>query len=224
MDGSKLKYNYQLGKIFEGNDYNWRRGMIGCALSHIQLFINLLDSDFNAFLILEDDIQLVPNFEDKLAHAYYQIKDKEWGIFYLGHHIYEKYITEDTYNKEKLPIAEKWNKVTSFTKSRGGTTGYLISRLGAVKLLEFINKHGMTNGIDTVQQLTADIQEVYYCIPHLIYSECYTGNDSTDTDIQRDFTTLTPKKCVIELNIKGRLKKYNPKTGLYKWDISKAIS
>ena len=48
----------------------------------------------------------------------------------------------------------------------------------------------MTNGIDTVQQKSADILDVYYCTPHLIFSECYRGDNNVDTDIQHNFDSL----------------------------------
>jgi hypothetical protein len=50
----------------------------------------------------------------------------------------------------------------------------------------------MTNGIDTVIQKSANDLNIYYCEPHLIFSECYRGNNSQtlDTDIQHDFSTL----------------------------------
>ena len=48
----------------------------------------------------------------------------------------------------------------------------------------------MTNGIDTVQQKSADDLNVYYCYPHLIYSECFMGEENVDTDIQKDFSSL----------------------------------
>jgi GR25 family glycosyltransferase involved in LPS biosynthesis len=44
VDGSKLILTRQLGQLFNPNDYNFRCGMIGCALSHIQLWIQLIDS------------------------------------------------------------------------------------------------------------------------------------------------------------------------------------
>jgi hypothetical protein len=85
----------------------------------------------------------------------------------------------------------------------GGTFGYLISKKGARKLLDFINKTGMTNGIDTVQQKAADTLNIYYCTPHLVYSKCYFPGEEVDTDIQHDFKSLTiPYKERIEIERK----------------------
>jgi hypothetical protein len=75
----------------------------------------------------------------------------------------------------------------------GGTIGYLITKSGARKLLEYINETGMTNGIDTVQQKSADVLDVYYAYPHLVYSECFRGDNkqTLDTDIQFNYDSLT---------------------------------
>lgn len=191
VDGKALKSTYQLQRIFDGNDYNWRRGMIGCAMSHIKLCVELLKSDHDAYLVIEDDIlSVVPDFEKKFRHAFNQLKNQDWNLFYLGHHMFKKYITEETTSKEKYPTCEKWSRNQSLTRSIGGTIGYLINKDGAKKLLEYINETGMVNCIDTMQQKSADKMNVFYCSPHLLFSECWTGNNIPDTDIQFDFDNL----------------------------------
>ena len=202
IDGSKIKSTEQLQDIFENNDYNMRRGMVGCALSHIQLYINMInDEKSDIYCILEDDIELTPDFAAKMLHCYNQLRDSDWDMLYLGHHVYKKYITKETYNNGKMPRVEKWNRHRSLTESIGGTGGYLITRKGAEKLLNFIDSTGMTNGIDTVQQKSADILNIYYPISHLIYSECWRGDNNPDTDIQNDYTSLTIKPDIRLSNI-----------------------
>lgn len=191
IDGGKLVPNAQLQRIFDGNDYNMRQGIVGCAMSHIKMYIEFLQSDYEIYCIVEDDVEFVPDFDKKLLHLYSQVKDCDWDIVYLGHSARKKYIVDGIYDKVKLPIAEKWNSHTSLTRSLGGAIGYLISRKGAKNLLEFINKVGMTNAIDTMQQKAADIINVFYPYPHLVYSKCYMGESDFDTDIQRNFDSLT---------------------------------
>lgn len=189
IDGKKLVPNKQLQRIFEGNDYIMRQGMVGCAMSHIKLWIQLLTSSADAYCIFEDDITFVPNFRDKFLHLYNNLP-ADWDVCFLGHHLWKKFKTDDNFDKEVFPVVEKWNVIQSLTYSMGGTGGYLISKKGAKGLLEFINKTGMTNGIDTMQQKAADVVNVYYCKPHLIYSECWTPQSNTDTDIQHNFVSL----------------------------------
>jgi GR25 family glycosyltransferase involved in LPS biosynthesis len=190
VDGSKLEPNEQLQRIFDGNDYNMREGMVGCAMSHIKLYIDLINSSYDAYCILEDDLDFVPNFKEKFLHLYNNLPTG-WDMCYLGHHLWEQYKTAEHFDKNVMPISEKWDTYTSLKYSMGGTGGYIISKKGALAMLEIINKIGMTNGIDTVQQIMADVLNIYYCKPHLIYSECCTVEKKCDTDIQYNYTSLT---------------------------------
>ena len=70
----------------------------------------------------------------------------------------------------------------------GGTTGYLVSKKGANKFLDFLNETGATNGIDTCIQKSADTLNIYYSTPHLIYSDCVRGQNNPDSNIQYDYT------------------------------------
>lgn len=199
VDGSKLKPTEQLQHVFEGNDYNMRQGMVGCAMTHIKLMLELVESKYDFFCIFEDDITFVPNFKDKFEHLLKNLPDK-WDICYLGHHLWKQYRSDDSfYDRTKFPIIEKWDTKKSFEYSMGGTGGYLISKQGASNMLSFIEKTGMTNGIDTMQQKAADYLDIYYPKPHLIYSDCWQINTSSDTDIQTNFKSLSiPSKTRIQ--------------------------
>jgi GR25 family glycosyltransferase involved in LPS biosynthesis len=217
IDGSKLTPNKQLQRIFEGNDYNMREGMVGCAMSHVKMYIELINSKYDFFCILEDDVTFVPDFLQKFKYTCDNLP-KEWDICYLGHHLWKKFKTADYYDKEAYPIFEKWSTKQSLKYSMGGTGGYLISKNGARKFLEILNKVGMLNGIDTMQQKSADLMNIYYCKPHLIYSDCCTPEKTSDTDIQYNYKSLDMLKIVSVLEYPERLKK----NGIY--DIREAIA
>jgi GR25 family glycosyltransferase involved in LPS biosynthesis len=192
VDGENLKPNCQLQHIFENNDYNMRKGMVGCAMSHLKLCIQLLKDDTSdTYCILEDDLDFVPDFMEKVDLCLKQLKNKDWDMLYLGHHLWKEFIDENVYSKTLEPTVQQYNRHDSLRMSMGGTGGYMITKKGAEKLLEFINKTGMTNGIDTVQQKSADDLNIFYCYPHLIYSECYRGENNVDTDIQKNYDSLT---------------------------------
>lgn len=202
VDGSLLIPNKRLQRIFENNDYNMREGMVGCSMSHIKLWVELTRSCFSSFCIFEDDVEFVPDFKAKLEIVYKNLP-RDWSVVYLGHHLRDKYKSDEYYDKKSSPVLEKWGVVKSLSYSMGGTAGYIISRKGAVELLNFINRTGMTNGIDTVQQKAADVIDVYYCKPHLIYSECY----NTDTDIQSNYNSLDLLQVVNPEEMPDRLLK-----------------
>jgi GR25 family glycosyltransferase involved in LPS biosynthesis len=189
VDGMTLKNSCQLQQIFENNDYKMRKGMVGCFMSHIQLYIQLLDSTFDYFLILEDDIDFVPDFENKIKHLFKQIKAKNNCDFvFIGHHIRDLSFADIAFDKKTFPEIEQWNTQQSLLNSLGGTTGYLVSKKGAEKFLDFLDKTGATNGIDTCIQKSADYLHIFYTKPHLIYSECFRGENNPDSNIQYEYT------------------------------------
>lgn len=193
INGSKLKKTPQLQQIFDFNDYNMRCGMVGCLLSHVKLYIDLLKEErTDCYLILEDDIELVDDFCSKFLHCIRELQKKgDWDIFFLGHHLWPQYKDNEVYSKTIQPKVEHFDRAEILRRSIGGTGGYLITKKGALNILEYINTNGSTNGIDTIIQKTGNINKIYYSYPHLIYSDNYTGNTNVDTDIQTNFDSLT---------------------------------
>ena len=58
VDGMKLQPSGELNKLFFNNDFGNKRGVIGCALSHYILWQELLASNNDYYVILEDDFTL----------------------------------------------------------------------------------------------------------------------------------------------------------------------
>ena len=194
VDGEELVSTPQLQRIFDGNDYNMKVGAVGCAMSHFKMYIELMYSDYDAFLILEDDIEITDNFDVKLLHICNQLKNEEWDLLFLGHHLRNKNPQENKCKMNTLPVIEKWDVYTSFQNSVGGTIGYIISKKGAKNILDFINNNRLINCIDTLLQKCCNKLDIYYSNPHLIFSECYRNDtvaENFDTDIQHNFKSLT---------------------------------
>ena len=206
VDGLKIKSTTQLQRIFNNNDYDMKLGMVGCLMSHVKKYIELINSDSDVYCMLEDDIEVTPNFENKLTYVFQQAYNTTWDLIYLGHHLRNLKDKETEYDKDKMPIIKKTNVYQSFQLSVGGTIGYLITKAGAQKLLDFISEHGATNCIDTLQQKSANILNVYYCNPQLVYSECFRNeNKNIDTDIQNNHTSLS---LSFETKVEEELKFY----------------
>ena len=210
VDGYILKTTPQLQRIFDGNDYNMKVGAVGCAMSHFKMYIELIHSDYDAFLILEDDIEFADNFDLKLLHLCNQLKNVDWDLVFLGHH--PKNLNDTSYKQNKLPIIEKWDVYTSFQNSLGGTIGYIITKKGAERVLDFINENRLINCVDTALQKCANTN------PHLVFSRCVRNGvqEELDTDIQHNFDSLTvtnDKKIEDEIEYfkanDSELKEYN---------------
>ena len=210
VDGKKLVSTCQLQQIFENNDYQMRRGMVGCFMSHVKLYCDLInESGTDSYLILEDDIELTNDFEQKYNALVEQLsQESNWAFCFLGHHIRDLSLQDIYSNKTQTPKIDKINTYKSFILSLGGTTGYLISKRGAKDFLDFLDSTGATNGIDTCIQKCANNLNVYYPTPHLIFSECCRNDGSDkkiDSDIQFDYSLL---EKTIEDRIADEIKFY----------------
>jgi GR25 family glycosyltransferase involved in LPS biosynthesis len=185
VDGKLIKNSTQLQQIFESNDYYMRRGMVGCLLSHVKIYTELINSEYDYFTILEDDVEFTHDFKNKYNNIMSQVNN--WDLIFLGHHVRDINRQADELVKDKMPVLTKRDAYWSFLNSLGGTGGYIISKIGAQKLLDFIDKNGgSSNGIDTLIQKSANILDIYYPSPHLIFTDCYRGDNNIDTDIQYD--------------------------------------
>ena len=177
VDGKNLANSRKLQCMFAPNDYRMRRGIVGCALSHIKILKDCVKHN-NTVIVLEDDVELVDDFESSVLKLIQKMKDSDWDLIYLGHTIRPGVAQPENAG------CFKRDSVDSLLYSLGGTGGYLVNANGAKRLLHFIEKHGMTNAIDTVQQLFADHGNVFYLNPRIVIFDV-----NQDTDIQKDFDT-----------------------------------
>jgi GR25 family glycosyltransferase involved in LPS biosynthesis len=193
VDGAKLDMNQELQQIFAGNDFGSRRGFIGCALSHMNLWKDLsVDSKYNKYIVIEDDIEMNGNMllqfnnTDKMLEKY-----PDWDILYFGCTIRKQNMQKYQDN------VKKGNNIIVYDTSLsiGGTFGYIINKNGANKLLKFIENNGVKHGIDYIMTFCQDRigLKSYEVLPHIIFSEYADGTPNTDSDIQYDFASVVEK-------------------------------
>jgi len=192
VDGQTLEPTAELAQLFKGNDFGNRRGFIGCALSHYNLWKQLVNDPNNEYyLIMEDDFSLCSNFKNK----YETIKDsfKKEDVIFLGYHMYST-------NREKKEIKQIYqqndenNNITivplNNTLYIGGFFMYSINKKGAAKLLTYIEQHGIKHGIDYLIKICPELQcqEVQ---TQIAFSEWVEKTDQdVNSDIQRDHIGL----------------------------------
>ena len=140
VNGYELNENEELRNLFEGNDFNYRKGVIGCTLSHMKLWKQLINDKNNDFyVIFEDDITLLPNFKENL---------------------YDAINTLVTNQLDYLILAERGNKYGPDTKNKSNkyffnnhnfgyvSFAYIISKTACAKIIEFNNKCSIKCAID----------------------------------------------------------------------------
>lgn len=73
-DGTKMSVE-QIAEVYQPRlhtphyPFKLRPGEIGCFLSHRRIWQKMVDESIPRLLILEDDIEMLPNFEQCLTHA-----------------------------------------------------------------------------------------------------------------------------------------------------------
>ncbi|KZT61847.1 hypothetical protein CALCODRAFT_427186 [Calocera cornea HHB12733] len=108
----------------------WRilsRGMVACWHSHLSLLRNFAESQDDAILVLEDDVDVEFDLETRL-HRVWPFLPKDWDVVYLGH----CWSAEQTH--PSLPFAPAIHP--SYTPKC--THAYAVSRRGAYRLVRHL--------------------------------------------------------------------------------------
>ena len=181
-DGYELRSTEYLAKLFQGNDFGSRCGFLGCALSHYNLWKKLLNDTCEMYTIFEDDIHFVKDASSILRVK--QNEAKTMDIYFLGYSLFPNYESDRALTVEGGTV--EWNR----EKYLGGTFGYIITKSGAKKLCDYIEKNGIRHGIDYVIKLVPDLH-CWNAQPHLVLSDWVKSTTSSiDTDIQKNYESI----------------------------------
>ncbi|MER5319541.1 glycosyltransferase family 25 protein [Streptosporangium roseum] len=133
FDGTKLdlaelnRHGYGLFPWEVDIDHRWwgrplRFGEVGCMVSHIHCWRDALTSTASVFLILEDDVDLVPDFREQLLPGIEAIRGSDGpALIYLGRDPQEP----DT----------EWRDGIVSPGFSYGTYGYMVNRAGVQAFL-----------------------------------------------------------------------------------------
>lgn len=169
IDGKKIK-NSDLLKytknLTEFPDY--KRGWIGCAQSHINLWELCIKYNKN-MLIFEDDVILKDQYNKNMLLSVKNLPT-DFDIIYYQTVSYVKY--------------EKYNKLYYKLKDKNFLLiNYLISPVGAEKLIRYIKPYDPSNQIDTyIVKLTkmGYLNAFLYKLPTV-----YTIQDFNESNVQK---------------------------------------
>jgi len=139
VDSKTEKIEYLLNKfeIKLSNKYinKATRGQLGCTLSNISLWKEMVEKNIKNLLIIEDDVFIPDDFDNKMNELLKELPS-DYDFLYLFVHPHN-YIYIDENNNSEYYIKGKNNIVKAYKTY--GTVGYLISLNGAKKLLENFN-------------------------------------------------------------------------------------
>jgi len=145
VDASKLSIKEKNNYVTKFCQNFCTNSMIGCGISHIKIYEDVIKKNYNNVLILEDDIYFIKNFQKKLNSILEELP-KDYDILYIGAvGLSNKKISFDFNLIFKL-ISNKNNKQDTNYKNIFcpifplGTHGYIISNKGCKKILKMFNK------------------------------------------------------------------------------------
>jgi GR25 family glycosyltransferase involved in LPS biosynthesis len=181
VDGKELKLTEELYELFKGNNFNYRQGVIGCALSHYYLWKQLVnDETFDYYVIMEDDINLCDDF--KKYFGQFVVKNKIVNdLMFLGYSMYSR-------NKQQQLTCD--HTLIDFRKNLyvGGFFCYTITKTCANKLVSHILHNGIKQAIDCIVNST-DLNCIEV-VPHLAHTEWNENGKTIDTDIQNNYECI----------------------------------
>uniref|UniRef100_A0A6C0KYB3 Uncharacterized protein n=1 Tax=viral metagenome TaxID=1070528 RepID=A0A6C0KYB3_9ZZZZ len=206
VDGSILESSDYIKQLFKRNDFGNRRGVIGCALTHLNLWKHLLnDEDNDYYIIMEDDVQMSQNLKEKLNILKPHFLSCE--LLFLGYHMF---------SDERNKLSHKYGNVLNINSNAvseidvnkldkslyiGGYFCYSINKKGAKGMIEYIEKNRITHGIDYLNKIVDDIP-CYEITPQLVFSDWNENDKIIDTNIQTNFDALdfTDKELLQKLH------------------------
>jgi GR25 family glycosyltransferase involved in LPS biosynthesis len=195
-DGRALRAaDAELG-LFRANHFGWRRGVVGCALSHIGLWRGLAASPDAgvAWLILEDDVGLGSDFLVQWSRRVDEVGqvDPGWDLLFLGLTVWEPEVTAVA-SGPMPPVPNVLPRVERLTRPprrAAGTHAYVLRRAGAWKLLEWLAQEGMRVPVDIFILMHLSGLSAFIVSPDLVVTRGAVLGRGVDSDIQHDPTPV----------------------------------
>jgi GR25 family glycosyltransferase involved in LPS biosynthesis/glycosyltransferase involved in cell wall biosynthesis len=178
IDGQDLEMTPEIMHMFRGSELPLRRSQTACALSHLSLWIELINSEHDHYIIFEDDAHFTSDFTSRIGELLGQMLDRpQPDVIFLGLHYFDDAFSPKSSIQTLRPVV--------LQNLMGGTFGYIISRPGAKKLFDIAQTEGIAYGIDTFVLLNSHRVQSLEVVPNFVSSPvARLGGPSVDTDIQ----------------------------------------
>ena len=214
VDGAEIVPTTEIKRLFQGNDFGSKRGVIGCALSHYRLWKQLLaDSNHEFYLIMEDDFELRPHFKRAIHALHDECVNRD--VIFMGYHMFseKRDKVKHVYNRDLVLNTAKAKANNADLDSElesepnyygldvsvdplnkdlyiGATHCYSVNKNGAKLLVQYIDIHGIKHGIDYLMKIANNGLECYETQPHLALADWNESGKQIDTDIQFDYNRI----------------------------------
>lgn len=183
FEGKHIQMSPAIARLFKPHDFFWKKPILGCALSHLQLWWQLLHEkpEINSYLIMEDDVKLQPGWEEKWSKAAAYIPE-DADVVYLGGILPPN---RQGFNMIKEKVNDYFSRVG--TNNFFGQTppnryfhwcnyAYRLTRKGAEKILQILEERdGYWTSADHMVCNRVDRLNHYFLDP--LVAGCYQDDD-----------------------------------------------
>jgi glycosyl transferase family 25 len=184
-------------------------GEIGVFISHLRIYKKILELDVSHAMIFEDDAVFEPNFKNNFDLCF-KHTPSDFDIFYIGCFFNNNTLVDNMFcntlfrncKKEEIYINQHI-KIPNFFL---GLHSYLISRKGAEKLVNYIDKNISTHIDATIYKLFSDNKlTIYSTVERLVY-QTSTDDRKTSFNSSNNFPLIIDYlTSFIELDRKVRM-------------------
>jgi len=206
FEGSKLKLTPKITRLFQPHDFNWKKPVMGCALSHLSLWTQLLaePDDINNYLIMEDDVKLSPGWREAWEKIHrHNALPEDWDVVYLGgilppnKEVFMKSLVEPVNQyvarvRENTFFSGPGQKPTRYMHFCA--YAYVLSKRGAQKIIDVLKaKGGYWTSADHMICNLQEFMNIYFTNP--LVAGCFQDDD--------------PVYCASQFNDFSRLDKFD---------------
>jgi GR25 family glycosyltransferase involved in LPS biosynthesis/tetratricopeptide (TPR) repeat protein len=187
VDGRLLRSDDPRLLSFVGNDFNSNPGAIGCAISHIELWKELMaDTTTEYYIIMEDDIKLKDSWFTDLLKISRQLEVTDTVM--LGYSMFSdvRKGAESLYRNDETPNIYELN----VDRYIGGFFCYSINKNAAQKILRSLSVTGIKHGIDYLVMKTIPELTKKEIRPQIAFTDWNEGGKPIDTDIQNSTESI----------------------------------
>lgn len=182
-DGKQIKMTPAIARLFAPNDFLWKKAIMGCALSHLSLWLSLAQEQpcCENYLILEDDVKFQPGWLSLWEEAAKDIPE-DYDVLYLGgvlppnRGMFQKLLEPVNSHWARVAPNQIFNQQTPTRYFHFCNYSYILSRKGAQKILEGFQKFGgyHTSADHMICNRIEDMKH-YVLIPQV--AGCYQDDD-----------------------------------------------
>ena len=165
------KWQIRLGN--HAHKYKMSDGQRGICLSHLLLLQKCIDEDRDYIFIFEDDCILTDNFKEKV-NILWKNTPRDFDILYLGNQLKKKDLSPSSICINNLYI----DTIPTHT-----THCILISKKGAIRLLDLIKNHTFDTNLNEPEYYVIDSCYLLFTYDNLIKIYNWLQFDSSDSKV-----------------------------------------